>query len=102
MSKHNLKVSQDWKKRVKQEYYRLRQIKRYKRADEVKVSWNDNRNKMSEILIAEQKRWTESRAHWITTPDPPVHVSCMKKAEVVGSEGKKIKTDFNIKLNKKM
>lgn len=82
------KVSAEWKRRVKIEYARLRQIKRYKRADEVKVAWNQNRTKMQEVLIAEQKRWAESKAIWVPTPDPPPHVTCMKKAEVVGNEGK--------------
>ena len=86
MSKTN-KVSAEWKKRVKQEYMRLRQIKRYKRADEVKVSWNQNRSNMTDILITEQKRWTDSKAIWVNTPEHPAHVTCMKKAEVVGNEG---------------
>ncbi|XP_022900645.1 histone-lysine N-methyltransferase E(z) [Onthophagus taurus] len=81
------KVSAEWKRRVKQEYVRLRQIKRYKRADEVKVTWNHNRNKMTDILIEEQKRWTESKSVWVNFLDHPVHVTCMKKAEVVGNEG---------------
>ncbi|GJQ83294.1 putative chromatin binding protein [Trypoxylus dichotomus] len=85
MSKY--KVSAEWKKRVKQEYMKLRQTKRYKRADEVKVAWNQNRNKMTEILIGEQKRWTESKAVWVNTMDHPAHLTCMKKAEVVGNEG---------------
>lgn len=81
------KVSAEWKRRVKVEYARLRQIKRYKRADEVKIAWNQNRHKMQEVLIAEQKRWAESKAVWVPTPEPPPHVTCMKKAEVVGNEG---------------
>lgn len=83
-----VKVSAEWKKRVKSEYMRLRQIKRYKRADEVKIAWNQNRKKMTEILTDEHKRWTEGKAVWCPTPDPPSHVQCMKKAEVVGSDGK--------------
>lgn len=81
------KVSTDWKKRVKTEYIRLRQVKRYKRADDVKVAWNKNRDNMTNILFSEQKRWTECKAIWVSTPDPPLHVSCMKKAEIVGNEG---------------
>lgn len=82
-----LKMTTEWKKRVKTEYMRLRQLKRYKRADDVKVAWNQNRNKMTEILISEQKRYADGKAYWVPTPEPPPHVTCMKKAEVIGNEG---------------
>lgn len=90
------KISLEWKKRVKQEYMRLRQLKRFKRADDVKLAWNQNRNKMTEILHSEEKRWTDSKAMWVSTPDPPLHVSCMKKAEIVGNEGKKQLLKFTL------
>lgn len=81
------KTSAEWKKRVKSEYMRLRQIKRFKRADEVKIAWNQNRKKMNDYLGEEQKKWSDSKVVWVATPDPPSHVDCMKKAEIIGSDG---------------
>ncbi|XP_012269303.2 histone-lysine N-methyltransferase E(z) isoform X2 [Athalia rosae] len=81
------KVSAEWKKRVKSEYMRLRQLKRYKRADEVKIAWNQNRKVMTELLVVEQKRWTDGKAMWLAMQEIPSHVSCMKKAEVSSSDG---------------
>ncbi|XP_015436138.1 PREDICTED: histone-lysine N-methyltransferase E(z) isoform X1 [Dufourea novaeangliae] len=81
------KISAEWRKRVKSEYMRLRQMKRYKRADEVKIAWNQNRKVMSELLSVEQKRWTDGKAMWLAMQDIPPHVSCMKKAEITSSDG---------------
>ncbi|XP_046142452.1 histone-lysine N-methyltransferase E(z) isoform X3 [Osmia bicornis bicornis] len=81
------KISAEWRKRVKSEYMRLRQMKRYKRADEVKIAWNQNRKVMSELLTIEQKRWADGKAMWLAMQDIPAHVSCMKKAEVASSDG---------------
>ncbi|XP_026477949.1 histone-lysine N-methyltransferase E(z)-like [Ctenocephalides felis] len=82
-----VKVSAEWKKRVKSEYMRIRQIKRHKRADEVKIAWNQNRNRSVDILLEEERRWTSSPAVWKVEEPQPNHVSCMKKAEVVSLDG---------------
>ncbi|XP_076280854.1 histone-lysine N-methyltransferase E(z) isoform X1 [Lasioglossum baleicum] len=81
------KISAEWRKRVKSEYMRLRQMKRYKRADEVKIAWNQNRKVMSELSTVEEKRWTDGKAMWLAMQDIPPYVSCMKKAEVSSSDG---------------
>ncbi|KAF7992440.1 hypothetical protein HCN44_001765 [Aphidius gifuensis] len=84
MSKN--KVTPEWKKRVKSEYMRLRQMKRYKRADEVKIAWNQNRKSMTDLLTTEEKRWADGKAMWLAMHEIPSHVSCMKKAEISSSE----------------
>uniref|UniRef100_A0A7R9IAH0 [histone H3]-lysine(27) N-trimethyltransferase n=3 Tax=Timema TaxID=61471 RepID=A0A7R9IAH0_9NEOP len=82
-----VKVSAEWKKRVRSEYMRLRQVKRYKRADEVKIAWCNNRKKMTDILTTEQKRWAEGKAVWQVLPKSPPHVKSMKKAVSVYPDG---------------
>lgn len=42
---------------------------------------------LEDILVAEQKRWTDGKAVWISVQDTPLHAACMKKAEVVCSDG---------------
>ncbi|XP_020286205.1 histone-lysine N-methyltransferase E(z) isoform X2 [Pseudomyrmex gracilis] len=81
------KVSAEWRKRVKSEYMRLRQMKRYKRADEVKIAWNQNRKVMTDLLMAEHKRWIDGKAMWLAMQDIPSHLSCMKKAEITSPDG---------------
>lgn len=47
MSSSKMKITIEWRKRVRSEYMRLRQMKRYKRAEEVKLAWNQNRKDMA-------------------------------------------------------
>ena len=46
-SKEKKGSTTDWKKCVKLEYMRLRALRRYKRADEIKSAWNENRQLLS-------------------------------------------------------
>lgn len=75
------KVSAEWKKRVKSEYMRLRQVKRFKRADEVKVAWARN---MSEAVKNRESDMNTSgkKPFWPPPADSPNHESLMKRAEV--------------------
>lgn len=82
-----VKVTVEWKRRVKTEYMKIRQQKRYKRADEVKDAWNKNRNHMQKTLEEEYDSWCDSNAVWDPQDIEPPHVNCMKKAEIVNSEG---------------
>jgi hypothetical protein len=42
---------------------------------------------LEDVLVVEQKRWTDGKAVWISLQDTPLHAACMKKAEVVCSDG---------------
>ncbi|KAJ8272757.1 hypothetical protein GJAV_G00093080 [Gymnothorax javanicus] len=50
-----------WRRRVKSEYMRLRQLKRFRRADEVKSMFNSNRQKISERTDILNQEWTLRR-----------------------------------------
>ncbi|KAG2458088.1 EZH2 methyltransferase, partial [Polypterus senegalus] len=56
-----------WKKRVKSEYMRLRQLKRFRRADEVKSMFNFNRQKILERTDILNQEWKQRRIQ-------PVHI----------------------------
>ncbi|XP_026733820.1 histone-lysine N-methyltransferase E(z) [Trichoplusia ni] len=78
------KVSAEWKKRVKSEYMRLRQVKRFKRADEVKVAWARNLRLMSESVEARdtQNNDRPRKPYWPPPAPTPNHENFMKRAEV--------------------
>ena len=48
MSHSQLKI--DWKKRVRQEYFRLRQQKKFERSDKIKTAFANNLKSISEKL----------------------------------------------------
>uniref|UniRef100_A0A7N8Y141 Histone-lysine N-methyltransferase EZH2 n=1 Tax=Mastacembelus armatus TaxID=205130 RepID=A0A7N8Y141_9TELE len=56
-----------WRKRVKSEYMRLRQLKRFRRADEVKSMFNTNRQKIMERTDILNQEWKTRRIQ-------PVHI----------------------------
>ncbi|XP_030059542.1 histone-lysine N-methyltransferase EZH2 isoform X7 [Microcaecilia unicolor] len=56
-----------WRKRVKSEYMRLRQLKRFRRADEVKSMFNSNRQKIVERTDILNQEWKQRRIQ-------PVHI----------------------------
>uniref|UniRef100_A0A672HAE1 Histone-lysine N-methyltransferase EZH2 n=1 Tax=Salarias fasciatus TaxID=181472 RepID=A0A672HAE1_SALFA len=56
-----------WKRRVKSEYMRLRQLKRFRRADEVKSMFNTNRQKIVERTDLLNQEWRTRRIQ-------PVHI----------------------------
>ncbi|XP_061522496.1 histone-lysine N-methyltransferase EZH2 isoform X3 [Phycodurus eques] len=56
-----------WKRRVKSEYMRLRQLKRFRRADEVKSMFNSNRQKILERTDILNQEWKTRRIQ-------PVHI----------------------------
>uniref|UniRef100_A0A8C7LFD7 Histone-lysine N-methyltransferase EZH2 n=1 Tax=Oncorhynchus kisutch TaxID=8019 RepID=A0A8C7LFD7_ONCKI len=56
-----------WRRRVKSEYMRLRQLKRFRRADEVKSMFNSNRQRILE-------RTDILNAEWKTRRIQPVHI----------------------------
>ncbi|KAI1889030.1 hypothetical protein AGOR_G00174860 [Albula goreensis] len=56
-----------WRRRVKSEYMRLRQLKRFRRADEVKSMFNSNRQKIMERTDILNQEWKRRRIQ-------PVHI----------------------------
>ncbi|CAH2039890.1 unnamed protein product, partial [Iphiclides podalirius] len=94
------KVSAEWKKRVKSEYMRLRQMKRFKRADEVKVAWARNLRIMSEAVEARETEIAERgrRPFWPPPAPTPSHESLMKRAEVTYTDASGVVTTQQVPI----
>lgn len=82
-----VKVSAEWKKRVKSEYMRLRQLKRFRRNDEVKAAFINNRRYITETAIILDKIHQESKAIALFPSEVPSHSPLLKKSEMKMSDG---------------
>ncbi|XP_068618243.1 histone-lysine N-methyltransferase E(z) [Battus philenor] len=94
------KVSAEWKKRVKSEYMRLRQMKRFKRADEVKVAWARNLRIMSDAIEARETESVERgrKPFWPPPAATPSHESLMKRAEVTYTDASGVVTTQQVPI----
>ncbi|KAK4320414.1 hypothetical protein Pmani_008723 [Petrolisthes manimaculis] len=79
------KVSAEWKKRVKCEYTRLRSLKRFKRADEIKAGWNQNRSTLTELLEQEDQTVMGVGPVWLCSVEAPPHQAVMRHTHVTSS-----------------
>ncbi|CAG9793638.1 unnamed protein product [Diatraea saccharalis] len=94
------KVTAEWKKRVKSEYVRLRQLKRFKRADEVKVAWARNLRIMSEAIENRESENAKSgkRPFWPPAGPTPSHESLMKRAEATCTDASGVVTTQQVPI----
>uniref|UniRef100_A0A8C4ZUN7 Histone-lysine N-methyltransferase EZH2 n=1 Tax=Gadus morhua TaxID=8049 RepID=A0A8C4ZUN7_GADMO len=74
-----------WKRRVKSEYMRLRQLKRFRRADEVKSMFNTNRQKIMDRTDVLNQEWKTRRIQNILSAYQTLYVSPLRPQCTVDS-----------------
>lgn len=83
------KVSPEWRKRVHSEYMRLRQLKRFKRREEVMAAYMSNRRFITETAALLQKNRSDTKAIAVFPTELPMHIPTAKKCEIELSDGTK-------------
>jgi len=85
-------VSAKWKKLVKNEYRRLRQQKRFRHQDDMRMAWKKNRAKWKTRNEIKQEENVAVKAKakpvWLCSEDPPSHSQFIRRAAAKDSDGK--------------
>ncbi|TRY74487.1 hypothetical protein TCAL_01325 [Tigriopus californicus] len=88
----NAKVSAKWRKRVKIEYLRLRQQKKFRHQDDMRMAWKNNRaNLHGHEQDPAFKMFAPNpplKPIWVCSEDPPSHSQFIRRAEAKDNEGK--------------
>ncbi|XP_054162911.1 histone-lysine N-methyltransferase E(z)-like [Oppia nitens] len=91
-------VPHEWKRKVRSEYMRLVQTKRYKRNDIVKGAYVTNRNEITKALANINKIKKESTAIVHFPTDIPTHHSIMRKCEMRPFDTSNISTKQSVPI----
>ena len=88
------KVSLKWKKRVKIEYARLRQQKKFRHNDDMRTAWRNNKERKEDDLTSTLQSDVKpsplktAKPVWICSEDPPSHSQFIRRAEAKDNDGK--------------
>ncbi|XP_029645700.1 histone-lysine N-methyltransferase EZH2 isoform X2 [Octopus sinensis] len=75
-------ASTDWRKRVRGEYMRLCQVKRFKRNDEVRCAFSSNRKLINDELEKHNCWWKEQPSQPLHAPETFSQIPVTRKCEV--------------------